>query len=172
MTIETEMPETQGVVRNHLPAKQPLRLLIPITALAESRWGVSHALLLHEQGQSIEVVFLNVGEIITDWQVLRFRSQAEVAHFQSERAQAFFDEASIPLLSHDIPFRCVFKRGDPVFCILDTAEEMACDCIAMPIPRGGICSIFSRNIVTAVISRNHSIPVVKVDHDGKPAQSH
>lgn len=151
--------------------KQALRLLIPVTASEDSRWGVSYALRLAEKGHRIEVCFLNVGEIITQWQVLRFRTQVEIAKFQSERAQAFIDEASSSLVTHNIPFRGVFKRGDPVFCILDAAEELDCDQIVMPNPGGGICGFFSRNIVTAVARRSHVVPVVTVDSNGTPSDA-
>lgn len=151
--------------------KQALRLLIPITANEDSRWGVSYALRLAGKGQRIEVCFLNVGEIISQWQVLRFRTQAEIAQFQSERAQAFIDEASSPLVTHNIPFRGVFKRGDPAFCIMDAAEELDCDQIVMPNPSGGICGFFSKNIVTAVARRSHVVPVVTVDNHGTPSDA-
>jgi hypothetical protein len=152
-------------------AGQPLRLLIPITAAENSRWGVQYALRLKEQGRRIEVIFLNVGEIITDWQVLRFRTQAEMARFQSERAQSFIDEASSPLLAHDIPFRGLFKRGDPVFCILDTAEELDCQQIIMPPPSGGVCGIFSKNVTGILMKKTHAARIITVDQDGRSADT-
>jgi nucleotide-binding universal stress UspA family protein len=151
--------------------KQALRLLIPVTASEGSRWGVSYALRLAGKGQRVEVCFLNVGEIITQWQVLRFRTQAEIAKFQSERAQTFIDEAARPLVTHNIPFRGVFKRGDPVFCIPDAAEELDCDQIVMPSPNSGLCSFFSRNIVAAVARRSHVVPVVTIDSNGTPSDA-
>lgn len=149
-------------------AGQPLRLLIPITATEDSRWGIRYALRLRAEGIRIEVIFLNVGEIITDWQALRFRSQAEFARFQSERAQTFIDEASAQLLEHDIPFRGLFRRGDPVFCIPDVAEEMDCQQIVLPRPPGGICSFFSQNITGSILQKNHIPRVITVDQDGQP----
>ena len=74
-----------------------IRLLLPIDATEESRWGIRYALHRHEEGQKIEVILLNIGEPITQWQILRFRTQQEIASFQSDRAQAFIDEASQPL---------------------------------------------------------------------------
>lgn len=150
---------------------QPLRLLIPITAAEDSRWGVRYALRLKKQGCRIEVFFLHVGEIITDWQALRFRTQAEMATFQSERAQAFFDEASAPLLTHDIPFRGVFRRGDPVFCIPDAAEEFDCHQIVMPPPPGSICRFFSKNVTGAIMQKNNVARIVNVDQDGWSADT-
>jgi len=148
---------------------QPLRLLIPITAAEDSRWGVRYALRLRAEGSRIEVIFLNVGEIITDWQALRFRSQAELARFQSESAQTFIDEASAPLLLHDIPFRGLFRRGDPVFCIPDAAEELDCHQIVMPQPPSSILRFFSQNITDTILQKKHIVPIITVDQDGRPA---
>jgi len=152
-------------------AMQPLRLLIPITATENSRWGIRYALRLRAEGSRIEVIFLNVGEIITDWQALRFRSQAELARFQAERARAFIDEASAPLLEHDIPFRGLFRRGDPVFCILDTAEELDCHQIVLPQPPGRICRFFSQNITETLMQKNHIARIITVDQDGRPVDT-
>lgn len=152
-------------------AGQLLRLLIPITAAEDSRWGIRYALRLKAGGGRIEVIFLNVGEIITDWQALRFRTQAEFARFQSERAQAFIDEASAPLLAHDIPFRGLFRRGDPVFCIPDVAEEQDCHQIVLPLPPGGICRFFSQNITDTILRKKHIVRVITVDGDGQPADA-
>ncbi len=152
-------------------AGQPLRLLIPITAAEDSRWGIRYALRLKAEGSRIEVIFLNVGEIITDWQALRFRTQAELARFQSERAQAFIDEASAPLLEHDIPFRGLFRRGNPVFCIPDVAEELDCHRIVLPLPPGRICRFFSQNLTDTIMQKNHVARIITVDQDGRSADT-
>ena len=183
MTPDSEKSLASAVILAHLAsgefnmepdnwlakAKDTLRLLIPITATEDSRWGVNHALRLHEQGRRIEVVLLNIGEIITDWQVLRFRSQVEMAAFQAERAQDFINEASAPLLASNIPVRGHFRRGDPVFCILDAAEEFDCDQIVMPVAPIGLCVLFSNNIVTKVVQNSRVVPVVTVDREGLTA---
>ena len=143
-----------------------LRLLIPITADEDSRWGVDYALRLHEEGRDVEVCFLNVGEVITQWQVLRFRTQAEIAKFQAERAEAFIAEASQPLAEKHIHFRGLFKQGDIVFSILDTAEELECDEIVMPMPQTGLLSLLSRDIVTAVQRGQRGVQVTTVGRNG------
>lgn len=147
---------------------KPLRLLIPINANADSRWGVRYALQRHLEGAAVEVILLNVGEIVTQWQVLRFRTQQEVAQFQSERAQAFIDEAGALLAAENIPYRGVFKQGDVVFSILDAAEEFDCDEIAMPAPQPGLSQLFSRAIVAGVARQQSNIPLVMVDREGLP----
>ena len=49
--------------------------LLPINANADSRWGVRYALQRQLEGTPVEVVLLNVGEFVTQWQVLRFRTR-------------------------------------------------------------------------------------------------
>ena len=66
-------------------ATRKRRLLLPINASEESRWGLKYARQLHESGTPVEAILLNVGEPVTQWQVLRFRTQQEIAEFQSAR---------------------------------------------------------------------------------------
>lgn len=147
---------------------KPLRLLVPINANASSRWGVRYAVQRRLEGSAVEVVLLNVGEIVTQWQVLRFRTQQEVAQFQSERAQAFIDDAGALLAAENIPYRGLFKQGDIVFSILDAAEELDCDEIALPAPQPGLANLFARDIVAEVRRHQSDIPVIVVDSDGLP----
>lgn len=142
---------------------KPLRLLVPINANQDSRWGVEYALRCHRQGLAVEVVLLNVGEPITQWEVLRFRTQREIEQFQSERAQAFIEEASQSLAANGIAFRGLFKQGKRVFSILDTAEELDCDEIVMPVSTTWLASLFSCGVVNTVIRQQRSVPVVVVN---------
>lgn len=126
-----------------------------------------YAVQRHLEGTAIEVVLLNVGELITQWQVLRFRTQQEIAQFQSERAQAFIDEASQLLAAENIPYTGVFRQGDVVFSILDVAEELDCTEIVLPKTENSVASVFSRKVVAEVQQRQRDIPVVVVDCDGE-----
>lgn len=152
-------------------AKRRLRLLVPINANEDSRWGVAYALRLHEAGRDVEVCLLNVGEVITQWQVLRFRTQAEIARFQAQRAEAFIAEASQALAERHILYRGLFKQGDIVFSILDTAEELECDEIVMPLSPSGLLSVFSRDIVAAVRRRQRDVRVTLVEQNGVATDS-
>ena len=147
---------------------KPLRLLVPINANLDSRWGVEYALRCHRQGVAVEVVLLNVGEPITQWEVLRFRTQQEIEQFQSERAQAFIEEASQPLAANEIAFRGLFKQGKLVFSILDTAEELDCDEIVMPASKPWLACLFSSDVVSTVVHQQRGIPVVLVNGQGDP----
>jgi len=144
-----------------------LRILLPINASEDSRWGIQYALRRHREGSQLEVVLLNIGEPVTQWQVLRFRTQQEVAQFQSDRAQAFIEEASQLLAAENIPSRGIFKQGELVFSILDTAEELDCDEIVMPEPNRGMSSFFSSDIVSQVQHQQRGIPVVVVNSEGE-----
>lgn len=146
--------------------KKLLRILVPINANEDSRWGIRYALRRQREGEQVEVILLNVGEPITQWEVLRFRTQQEISRFQEESAQRFIDEAAAPLMTANIPCRGVFRQGELVFSILDSAEQSGCDEIVMPRPMAGLSSCFSRNIVRAVKRGQRDIPVVVVDGDG------
>ena len=143
-----------------------LRILVPISAKEDSRWGIQYALRRHHEGTPLEVILLNVGESITQWQVLRFRTQQEITQFQSERAQAFIEEATEFLTKENIPCRGIFKQGDIVFSILDTAEELDCDEIVMPTPKKWAGSFITRDIALDVQLRQRGVPVVFVDNKG------
>jgi hypothetical protein len=147
-----------------------LRILVPVNANEDSRWGVQYALCRHHEGRELEVVFLNVGEPITQWEVLRFRTQVEISQFQSERAQAFIEEASARLNAENIPCRGYFKQGNVVFSILDTAEELACDEIAMPKPSSCLLQWLSNNVSLTVKRQQRTVPVVFVDQAGAPVE--
>jgi nucleotide-binding universal stress UspA family protein len=168
--MQTILWGTESAMSVHLqptPELRRKRLLVPINANEDSRWGAAYALRRRAAGDEVEVCFLNVGEIITQWQVLRFRTQSEIAAFQAERAEAFVDEAARPLRDAGIECRGLFRRGDIVFSILDTAEELQCDEIVLPLPHHGLGTLFSRDLVAAVTRGQRGIPVVTVDQSGE-----
>lgn len=149
-------------------AAPSLNLLVPIDAREDSRWALRYAAQRRRDGVHVEVVLLNVGEPVTRWEVLRFRTPQEIAQFQSERAQAFIDEASAPLREQGIPVRGVFRQGEIVFTILDAAEEFACDEIVMPRAARKLAGFLGGDIVAAVRRRQRRIPLVTVDAEGRP----
>ena len=144
------------------------RLLLPICACEESRWGIGYARQLQRAGQPVEAILLNVGEPVKNLYVLRFRTQQEIEEFQESRAQCFIDEASRELADDGIACRGVFKQGDVVFSILDTAEELDCDEVVMPAQAKGLCRLFSRSKADAVRRQQRHVPVVLIDRQGTP----
>lgn len=169
----SQMPYSQGANSMSMSDQteattKPLRLLLPINACEDSRWSIQYALQRHREGASLEVILLNIGEPVTQWQVLRFRTQQEIAQFQSDRAQAFIEEATRQLVAEEIPCRGLFKQGELVFSILDTAEELDCDEIIMPTQKKCLASIFSDDTVSAVRRQQRDVPVVIVNREGVP----
>ena len=143
-----------------------LRVLVPISADHESRWGVRYAVRRKGEGVNVEVIFLHVGEPVTEWQVLRFRTQREIASFQAERAQFFFEDGSQLLTAEGIKWRGIFRQGELAFTILDIAEELDCDEIVVPLPAVGFARLFSRGVVSALVQKQRDVPVVVIDGEG------
>ena len=144
------------------------RLMLPIDATERSRWGIRHVLARHHAGEALDVALLFVGEPVTDWQVLRFRTHAEIARFQAERARCFLEEAAQPLAGHGIPCRTLFREGEVVFEILDAAEQLNCSEIILPKPPPRLLKLLSADVVRAVLRHRRSAPVVIVDKYGFP----
>lgn len=144
------------------------RLLLPINACEDSRWSLHYARQLHESGTPVEAILLNVGEPITQWEVLRFRTQQEIAEFQAARAQSFIDDASEQLQDAGIPWRGVYRHGELVFSILDVAEELDCDEVVMPSHGKCLSSIFCQQTASRVRQQQRQVPVVTVDSRGTP----
>lgn len=143
-----------------------LRILLPINAKEDSRWGIQYALRRHREGKNVEVVLLNIGEPVTQWQVLRFRTQQEVAQFQAARAEAFIEDATQALDAAGIQCSGFFRQGELVFTILDAAEELDCDEIVMPDQKRCLPSVFGHSIVAAVRQHQRGAPVVIVNSEG------
>lgn len=146
-----------------------LRVLIPVNASERSLWAVRYAQRLHREGRLCEVVVLNVGEPVNQWQVMQFRTQQEIGLFQSRKAQSCIDEAIRPLAEENVPCRGVFKQGEVVFSILDTAEELECDEIVLPRPKRRWIGFLGQSVVRGVLDCRRSIPVVLVNAQGEPA---
>jgi nucleotide-binding universal stress UspA family protein len=143
-----------------------IKLLIPIDATERSRWAIEYVLAQHARGAQLEVDLLFVAEPITDWRVLRFRTQAEIAKFQHQRGQWLLEDAARPLQQAGIPVRTHYREGDIAFEILDAAEQLACDRIVLPQPNPRWLSLIDRDIVRDVLKRTATVPVVTVGRRG------
>jgi hypothetical protein len=144
------------------------RLLLPIDATERSRWGIRYALARYRAGQAVDAILLFVGEPITSWQVLRFRTHDEIARFQSQRAHYLLEEAAQPLVQDGIPVRALFREGEVAFEILDAAEQLDCSEIVLPVPPPRLLALLSHDVVREVLRRQRGIPVVTVNEDGIP----
>ena len=144
------------------------RFLLPIDATERSRWGIRYVLARHRAGQAMDVALLFVGEPITNWQVLRFRTHDEIARFQSQRAHYLLEEAAQPLVRDGIPVRALFREGELAFEILDAAEQLECSEIVLPTPPPRLLTLLSGDVVREVLRRQRGTPVVTVDENGIP----
>ena len=150
---------------------QVTRLLIPITANPASRRAVSYALARQAAGEAVEVLLLNVGEPIDQWQVLRSWTRRQVDEFQQASAQAFIDEASAPLLQSGVSCRGFYRQGAIVQTILDFAQETGCTAIVVPAPAKGWRQLVTHGIVEVLLKRARSIPIITVDDEGSASPS-
>jgi hypothetical protein len=142
------------------------RLLIPVDATERSRWGLRYAQARHRAGEHVDAALLYVAEPITNWQVLRFRTQEEVARLQSERGQFLLEDAALALRQAGIPHQTVFREGEPTFHMLDVAEQLDCNEIVLPEPPPRLLALLSRDRVRDVLRQQRHIPVVTVNEYG------
>ena len=142
------------------------RLLLPIDATERSRWGIGYALALHRAGERVEATLLSIAEPVTDGRVLRFRTQ--IARFQAERARHLLEEAAQGLSSEGMPCHTLFREGEVVFEILDTAEQLECTEIVLPAPAPRLLALFSDDTVRKVLRQRRGTPVIVVDENGIP----
>jgi hypothetical protein len=146
--------------------KASRRLLIPIDATERSRWGQRYALARHRGGERIDAVLICVAEPIANWQVLRFRTDDEVARFQSDRCRFLLDDAAQSFGAEGIPCRTIFREGEIAFQVLDAAEQLACDEIVLPEPPPRLMTLLSRDTVREILRRQREVPVVTVNEYG------
>lgn len=145
------------------PTDATARLLIPVSAeQADLQAIIRYAIGRHSPASPLEVVLLHVAPVITQWEVLRFRTQQEIAEFQAERAQRFLDDAAAQLAAAGVTSHRVFRRGDVAFTILDVAEEQQCSEIVMPEQPRGLGRLFSTGWTRRVIKGQRQVPVRQV----------
>ena len=157
----------RGHGRDETADRQVTRLLIPITANPASRRAISYALAQQAAGEAVEVLLLNIGEPIDQWQVLRSWTRRQVDAFQQASAQAFIDDASAPLLQQDITCRGFFRQGPIVQTILDFADENDCTAIVVPAPATGWRRLVTHGIVEVLLKRARDLPIIAVDEAGR-----
>ncbi len=142
------------------------RLLIPVDPTERSRWGIRYAMRLRRSGNPVQVVLLFVSEPVTAPEVLRFRTQAEIARFQAECGAHILHDAAQPLTAAGVSCQEIYREGDVVEQIGDVAEQLGCEAIVLPLPHARIAKLLSRDVVREVIKRAKSVPVVTTDAEG------
>lgn len=143
------------------------RLLIPLDATAESRWGLHYARRLAEAGAGVEVCLLYLAAPVRNWEVLRFYTEAEVRRHFRERSQIFLEAAASTLGEAGIPCRTYFREADPVAGVIAMAEELACTEIV--VPRRQCLWLLPAGLGRELLGRRCPVPVTRVDAAGRPA---
>lgn len=148
----------------------PRRLLIPIDATERSRWALRYALARRDQPVHIDLLF--VAEPVTSLEVLRFRTQADIAEFQSKSAQWLLEDAAQPLEAAGLSVRGHFREGDVASQIVDAAEQLGADAIVLPPPHPLWLNFLTRGIVRKVLRRARATPIIHVDRAGGTVELH
>lgn len=142
-----------------------LRLLIPVNAEEDSTLKIQYALNRHLEGTELEIILLNVGEPVGNGGYFgsvprRFRSFSPKALRRSLKMRP-------PCLNRRTFLIAEYLNKGVGFSILDTAEELECDEIVLPVHQKGLQNIFSRGVTSAIQRNQRDIPVVFVDRDGE-----
>lgn len=163
------MPDNSSIPSRGAQSARRALLLVPIDATPRSRWGIQYAVWKHQTGAQVAVSLLHVAEpLLRPWDILRFRTEQEVALWRAERAQYLLEDAAAALRDNDIAAHRQFREGNVVFEILDAAEQLGCDQIILPAPAHGWRRIFSRGIVARVRRKQRTVPVITVNRGGLP----
>jgi Universal stress protein family len=145
------------------------RLLIPIDATERSRWALRYVLALRDEPLHVDLLF--VAEPVTSLEVLRFRTQADIADFQHKTAHWLLEDAARPLQAAGVSVQSHFREGDVAGQIVEAAEQLGAEAIVLPPPRPRWINFLTRGIVRKVLRRARATAILHVDRDGKPVQS-
>ncbi len=144
------------------------RLLIPIDATERSRWALRYVLARREQPLQVELLF--VAEPVTSLEVLRFRTQADIAEFQAQCAQWLLEDAAQPLQAAGLAVRRHFREGRVASQIVEAAEQLGCEAIVMPSPHPAWLNFLTRGIAREVMRRARASAFLAVDRKGNPVE--
>src|SRR5690606_29790162 len=149
-----------------LGREQPRSLLLPVDATERSQWPLRYALARRREVERVDL--LAVAEPITNHQLLRFRTQAELSELQSRAAKWLLEHRAKPLLDAGLRVACHVREGDIAAEILEAAEQLGSDAIVLPAPRPIWMDVFRRGIVRDVLRRPRATAVVIVNREGTP----
>lgn len=140
------------------------RFLIPVKKGSDARRAISYAIRRRAEGCDVSVCLLHVEEQFDG------KSTKDFWLWQSPlgktRQRKIFTTAMEMLSGLDIEVAAYVRYGAVVFTILDAAEELDCHEIVIPAPPAGMLRWLSRNVVTALLTRQRSVQVVLARQDG------
>ena len=142
------------------------KLLIPIDANDESRWGVQYALALSHSVPGVQVCLLWVNEPMRSWEVLSFHTAAEVKDFFAQRSSVFLEEAARDLRAAGLAFELHQREGETVRSIIDFAEAQGCSAIV--VPQRCCCGLLPCGLAHRLRRGKGKVPVIAVDAHGVP----
>lgn len=149
------------------PSSAATRLLLPIDAATPSRWAIRHVLQRAAAGECLSVCLLYAVAPVSNWEVVRFRSERELTEFAQQRAAVFIGAAAEELRQAGVACDTVFREADPETSALDLAEELGCSAIVIPRPEW--FDWFSRSLAKRLHRSARTIPVILVNADGEAA---
>lgn len=155
-------------IMKYLPSKDPsgvARLLIPIDATDESRWGVRYAIGRAQGRTPVEVSLLFMIEPAKSMEILRFRTEEEIRKFSEERSAIFLEEAAKALREAGVPHQVYCREGDVVQGVMAFAEEQ--NCLEIVVPRTAWLGVFPHGLGRKLLARKCTVPLVQVGEDGE-----
>ena len=143
------------------------RLLIPIEANGTFRRSINFAIDLARQSDALEACLLHIVEPVRSWEILRLKTEEDANAQAISRSELFLEAAASHLRTAGIPCKTYFRETEPIFGILDLAEQLDCTGIVVPKPDwlANITNRFARSLKNA----QRSIPVIVVRADGSIA---
>lgn len=123
---------------------------------------------LARRGAVVEVCLLYVVPPAHNGEVLRLKTDQEIRSPIQERMRIVLEAAAAPLQAAGIPCRSYFLETEPVFGILDLAEQL--DCTTIVVPKPDWLARITHGLSCSLKSAQRSIPVVLVCPDGSVAQ--
>ncbi len=140
------------------------RLLIPVKKGSDARRAISYAIRRRAEGCDVSVCLLHVEEQFDEKGMRNFWLWQ--SPLGKTRQRKIFTTAMGMLSGVDIEVAAYVRYGAVVFTILDAAEELDCHEIVIPAPPAGVLRWLSRNVVTALLTRQRSVQVVLARQDG------
>lgn len=144
------------------PALQ--RLLIPVDTVENSRQGVSYAIDVARSGVTVEACLLYIAAPARNWEALRFRTDQDLHGYMQDRSSVVLEEAATHLRAAGIPYKSYFRETEPVFGILDLAEQL--DCTGIVVPKPDWRALITKGIGRSLKAAQRSIPILLVRPDG------
>lgn len=135
-----------------------MRVLVPSDGSINSRHAIRHVMREYMKSRDLDIHVVNVqppfSRLIGDYssKLARMEFHQEQADLALAPVRKMLDDAGVPYTVH-------FEVGDKIDCIVDTASQLACDCIVMSTARKSSLVRLVENSVTNKVIERTSVPV-------------